>query len=146
MLKSNKRRVILALLVGLCIVVLTPFINGLGCNASFIVLNPRLGSLYGKCEYGKTIISVKHEITHETYIGRGFMGYWHGRYFLLITSREFPVDKTEHIAPNTLLRPFYYRNFYTGNIVGDEMKYMIYSSPEPTVSQLFLNGEFGIIP
>jgi len=91
-------------------------------------------------------MSVKHILIQEKYNATGVVGYWNGRYFVLITHREIPKNKNGDVISDIDLRPFYYRNFYTGNIMGNEHKYLIYASPEPTISQIFLHGHFGLFP
>ncbi|TDN52962.1 hypothetical protein EC843_102400 [Buttiauxella sp. JUb87] len=144
MLKLNKKKYLIILLIIVSTILAIPFVNGFGCNASFIILNPRLGSLYGRCEYGLVTMSVTHEITKESYTQQGIMGYWRGRYFMLVTQRDIIPD-SKNSESQRALRAFYYRSVYSGNIIGDEFKYVIYTTPEPTISRIFLNGYFGFL-
>ncbi|WP_133522981.1 hypothetical protein [Buttiauxella sp. JUb87] len=150
MLKLNRKKIVLLLLSLACCILPAPFINSLGCNASFIVRNPSLGSLYGQCEYGQVKISVNHLVTQEAYSASGIMGYWKGRYFILLTSRDVHLDEqsTDPMDVDTVTRPFYYRDFYTGDMVtgkNEEEAYIIYLYPEPTIGHISLNGKLGFI-
>ena len=151
MLKLNKKKGIVILLAIICIVLATPFINGLGCNSSFIIRNPFLGSLYGKCEYGRVQIAVNHGVTLETYSASGIIGFWQGRYFIILTSRDVHANKNNKPTKDVdvVPRPFYYRDFYTGNLLPGEREgelYVIYFSPEPTIGQILLHGKLGFLP
>lgn len=124
---------------------LFPFINGLGCSNSFTASNSNLGVAYAQCEYGRITMSVTHGVTNEHYTEHGYWGFFRNQYFIVITDREITHDNITSKAENFNLRSYYYRNFYSGYIYGDEEKVLLISSPESSISQFEFEGDLGFI-
>lgn len=143
--KSNKRKIIILSLVFGCLVLLFPFINGLGCSNSAITSNSRLGVAYSQCEFGRITISAKHGVTHENYTEHGYWGFFRNQYFIVITDREITNGNSSSKSENLNLRSYYYRSFYSGYIYGDKEKVLLISSPESSISPFEFEGDLGFI-
>lgn len=143
MSESNKRILILSLLSLICITLCLPFINGLGCNANLIIKEPSLGTLYGRCEYGRLTFTVKHHVTRDIYEARGFLGYWDKRYFVIISQRN--IVRTDNSNNALLHQTFYYRTFYSGMLFGEKLNYALSAPPRHVIHQIDLRGKLGFI-
>ncbi|HHA1672025.1 TPA: hypothetical protein ACOEF8_004062 [Enterobacter roggenkampii] len=125
------------------VILVFPFLNGIGCNFKIKILNSPFGDFYGVCEGGVINGVVKDSVSDKLIKIKARYGIVGARFYIYVYNEAMGGVIAANSNAELQTRN---RKFNSGRFVKtDGGVYIYYSLPEPVIYRVFLQGKLGII-